>query len=160
MSIIVQQVAAMYSLLYFSKLLYMFRVVTQPTIRSTHNCNCSIWHWSYFETQYVKWAKDERYGPVSTKFRDRSGVPTPLRLRKVSRHGSITLLFSWLHTHCIFRCLTSVRYCNYSYMCSWWWVELPPKTCRAVYRNMINCTWSHFIGQLLTLTHDARADEH
>jgi len=27
--------------------------------------------------------------------------------------------------HCIFRSLTSARYCNYSYMCSWWWVELP-----------------------------------
>jgi len=27
--------------------------------------------------------------------------------------------------------LTSARCCNYSYMCSWWWVELPPKTCRA-----------------------------
>jgi hypothetical protein len=27
--------------------------------------------------------------------------------------------------------LTSARCCNYSYMCSWWWVELPPETCRA-----------------------------
>jgi hypothetical protein len=27
-----------------------------------------------------------------------------------------------------------------SYMCSWWWMELPPETCRAVYRNIINCT--------------------
>ena len=27
---------------------------------------------------------------------------------------------------------TSARCCNYSYMCSWWWVEVPPKTCRAV----------------------------
>jgi hypothetical protein len=32
------------------------------------------------------------------------------------------------------------RCCNYSYMCSWWWVELPPETCRAVYRYIINCT--------------------
>jgi len=29
-------------------------------------------------------------------------------------------------THCIFRSLTSAWCCNYSYMCSWWWVELPP----------------------------------
>jgi hypothetical protein len=35
--------------------------------------------------------------------------------------------------------LTSARCCNYSYMCSWLWVELPPETCRAVYRNIINC---------------------
>ena len=37
--------------------------------------------------------------------------------------------------------LTSVRCCNYSYMCSWWWVQLPPRTCREVYRNIINCIY-------------------
>jgi len=46
MSITVQQVATMYSLLYFCKLLYMFWVVTPPIIRSTYNFNYSIWHWS------------------------------------------------------------------------------------------------------------------
>jgi len=46
MSIIVQQDATMYSSLYFSKFLYMFRVVTPPIIRSAYNCNHSIWHWS------------------------------------------------------------------------------------------------------------------
>jgi len=34
-------------------------------------------------------------------------------------------------THCIFRSLISARCCDYSYMCFWWWVELPPKTCGA-----------------------------
>ena len=48
MSIIVQQDATMYNLLYFCKLLYVFRVVTPPIIRSTYNCNYSIWHWSNF----------------------------------------------------------------------------------------------------------------
>jgi hypothetical protein len=48
MSIIVQQDATMYSLLYFCKLFYMFWVVTPPLIRSTYNCNYSIWHWSNF----------------------------------------------------------------------------------------------------------------
>jgi len=47
-SINVQQDATMYSLLYFCKLLYMFRVVTPPIIMSTYNCNYSIWHWSNF----------------------------------------------------------------------------------------------------------------
>jgi len=32
--------------------------------------------------------------------------------------------------------LTVARCCNYSCMCSWWWVEVPPETCRAVYRNI------------------------
>jgi hypothetical protein len=45
-SIIVQQDATIYSLLHFCKLLYMFRVVTPPIIRSTYNRNYSIWHWS------------------------------------------------------------------------------------------------------------------
>ena len=47
-SVTVQQDATMYSLLYFCKLLYMFRVVTPPLIRSTYNCNYSIWYWSNF----------------------------------------------------------------------------------------------------------------
>jgi len=47
-SIIVQQDATMYSILHFCKLLYMFRVVTSPIIRSTYNCNYNIWHWTNF----------------------------------------------------------------------------------------------------------------
>jgi len=45
MSIIVQQDATIYTLLYFCKLPYMFRVATPPITRSTYNCNYSIWHW-------------------------------------------------------------------------------------------------------------------
>jgi hypothetical protein len=45
MPIMVQQDATRYSLLYFCKLLFMFRMVTPPIIRSTYNCNYSIWHW-------------------------------------------------------------------------------------------------------------------
>ena len=46
MSTVVQQDATTCSLLYFCKLLYTFQVVTPPIIRSTYNCNYSIWHWS------------------------------------------------------------------------------------------------------------------
>jgi len=47
MSIIVQQDATINSFLYFCRLLYMFRVIPLPIIRSTcKNCNYSIWHWS------------------------------------------------------------------------------------------------------------------
>jgi hypothetical protein len=31
--------------------------------------------------------------------------------------------------------LTNDRWCGYSDMSSWWWVERPPKTCRVVYRH-------------------------
>jgi len=73
MSIIVQQDATIYSLLYFCKLLYMFRVVNPPTIRSTHNCNYSIWHWS-------------KFGKCS--------VWSQLKMRVMN----LSLIFSWLHT--------------------------------------------------------------
>ena len=46
MSIIVQQDGTIYNLLYFCWLLYLFRVVPQPIIRSTHNCIYSIWYLS------------------------------------------------------------------------------------------------------------------
>ena len=55
LSIIVQQDATIYGLLYFCKLLYMFRVVTPPTIRSTYNCNYSIWHWSNHLCYLLLW---------------------------------------------------------------------------------------------------------
>jgi len=30
--------------------------------------------------------------------------------------------------------LTNTRCCRYSCLCSWWWVKVPPETCRAVSR--------------------------
>jgi hypothetical protein len=30
--------------------------------------------------------------------------------------------------------VTNTRCCRYRCMRSWWWVEVPPETCRAVYR--------------------------
>ena len=31
--------------------------------------------------------------------------------------------------------LTSTRYCKYSCVCSWWWVEIPPETYREVFQK-------------------------
>jgi hypothetical protein len=111
-SIIVQQYGTMYSLLYFFTLLYMFRVVTPPIIRSTYNSNYNIWHWSNF---------------------GKCSVWSQLNMRVMDPSDQTS------------RSLTSARCCNYSYMCSWWWVELPPETCTAVYRNIINCTSRIFL---------------
>ena len=36
----------LHGLLYLCNLLYMFRLLILPIIRSTYNCNYSIWHWS------------------------------------------------------------------------------------------------------------------
>ena len=43
--IVVQHDATVFSLLYFCRRLYMFRVLT-PIISSSYNCNYSFWHWS------------------------------------------------------------------------------------------------------------------
>jgi len=90
-------------------------VVTPPIIRSTYNCNYSIWHWSNFGKCSV-WGQLKMRGmdpTVSATFHDAEGS------RDLSSLAD--------STHCIFRSLTSARCCNYSYMCSWWWMELPPK---------------------------------
>jgi hypothetical protein len=78
LSIILQQDATMYILLYFCKLLYMFRVVTPPNIRSTYNCNYSIWHWSDFR---------------------KCGVWSQLKVRGMDPTVCpLSLTFSWIHT--------------------------------------------------------------
>jgi len=73
----------------------MFRVVTPPNIRSTYNCNYSIWHWSnrlcYLLLSWSSWNCRSNFSMTA----------------EGSRDG-----------------LTSTRCCNYSYVCSWWWVEL------------------------------------
>ena len=89
MSIIVQQDATIYSLLDFCKLLYMFRAVTPPIIRSTYNCNYNIWHWSnrlcYLPLYRSCWNCSSNSCSIAAGSRDG---------------------------------LTSARCCNYSYMCS------------------------------------------
>ena len=65
LSIIVQQDATIYSLLYFCKLLYMFWVVTPPIIRSTYNCNCSIWQWSDRLCYLPLWWRNWNWVPTS-----------------------------------------------------------------------------------------------
>jgi len=41
------------SIYYSASSLYMFRVPTTPTIRSTQNCNYSLRYWSYFLCSYL-----------------------------------------------------------------------------------------------------------
>jgi hypothetical protein len=47
----------------------------------------------------------------------------------------------------------NTRCCRYSCMRSWLWVEVPPETCRAVYRyklcNVVSCWIYNYIGILL-----------
>jgi len=75
-SIFVQQDATIYSSLYFCKLLYMFRVVLQHIIRSTNNCNNSIWQWStrisYLQLSTI--VEGSRYGLTSARCCNKSYV--------------------------------------------------------------------------------------
>jgi len=94
MSVIVQQAATIYNLLYFCKLLYKFRVVHPPIIKSTYNC-----------------------------------VPSAV-LEEMERSSNSSTIAEGSRND-----LTCARCCNYSYVCSWWWVEVPPETCRAVFQK-------------------------
>ena len=90
-----------YTVYYIWKLIYMFRVVPPPIIRSAYNCIYSIWHLSH---RYC-------YLPIAAG----------------SSNG-----------------VTNTRHCRYSCMSSWWWVEVPPETCRLVSRynklcNVASC---------------------
>ena len=110
--IYIQQDATLHSL-YIWKLLYMFRVVPPPIIRSAYNCIYSIWYLSH---RYS-------YLPLSWKSWNSSTI---------AAGSSIGV--------------KNIRCCRYSYSCmsSWWWVAVPPETCRAVskwnkLRNVTSC---------------------
>jgi len=139
MSIIVQQDATTYSLLYFCKLLYMFRVVSPPSIRSIYNCNYSIWHWSN-RVCYLPRSWNCNYS-IWHWFNRVCYLLRSWNCNYSTWHWTNRVCYlprSWRSWNCRHG-LTSARYCNYSYMCSWWLVEIPPEICRAVYINIINC---------------------
>ena len=46
----IQQVATVCRYLFTAGLLYVFRASIAPIIRSTKNCNCSLWYRSYYVT--------------------------------------------------------------------------------------------------------------
>jgi len=96
--------------IYICKPLYMFRLVSPPIIRSSYHCIYSNWH--YWDCYcYLSWTwLDGNYFPSSHV------------------HHLVT------STTCSSNGLNNARYCRYSDMSSWWWVEMPPVTCRAVCR--------------------------
>jgi len=131
-----------YTVYYIRKLLYMFRVVPPPIIRSAYNCVYCIWYLSH---RYC-------YLPLSWNSWNRfefavGGVRHPQQTQTGSNSSTIAAGSS--------NNVTNTRCCRYSCMRSWWWVELPPETCRAVsrynkLRNVTSC-WI-YIGILLRCT--------
>jgi len=97
-----------YTVYFIWKLLYMFRVVQPPIIRSANNCIYSMWYLSH---RYC-------YLPLSWK--------------------------RWNWFECAVggvRC-DNTRCCRYTCLRSWWWVMVPPETCRAVSRQYKLCNFA------------------
>jgi len=92
------------------KPLYTLRVVSPPIIRSSYHCIYSNWH--YWDCYcYLSWT-----------WLDGNSFPSS------HVHHLVT------STTCSSNGLNNARYCRYSDMSSWWWVVIPPVTCRAVCR--------------------------
>jgi len=107
--------------IYIWKLLYMFRVVTRPIIKSIYNCIYSIWYLSHrYCYLLLSWRSWNRFECAV------GGVRHPQHTQTSSNSSTIAEGSS--------NGVTNTRCCRYSCMCPWWWVELPPETCSAVSR--------------------------
>ena len=91
----------------------MFRMLPPPIIRSAYNCIYSIWYLSH---RYC-------YLPAETGL---SVLCCAQHTQTSSNSSTIAAGSS--------NCMTNTRCCRYSCLRSWWWVEVPPETCRAVPR--------------------------
>ena len=113
-----------YTVYFIRKLLYMFRVVPPPIVRSANNCIYSIWyllhHYCYLPLSWKNWNWFEC--DVHTQTSSNSSTIAP-----GSSNG-----------------VTNTRCCRYSHLRSWRWAVLPPETCTAVSRsnNVASC-WIH-----------------
>jgi hypothetical protein len=88
-SIIVQQDATIYSLLYFCKLLYIFRVVTPPIVRSTYNYTYSTWHWSNRLWYLPLYRRNWNFSAIAEGSRDTYSES----VEEVKMKSSLTCLF-------------------------------------------------------------------
>ena len=118
-----------YTVYCICKLLYMFRVLLPPAaIEYTTRCNVTQFIVSGNCSTCFEWYLHSSSGAhttVSTALSDRDCY-----LRLIAADSS--------------NGLTNTRCCRCSCMRSWWWVEVPPETCRAVSRynklcNVASC---------------------
>ena len=124
------------------KLLYMFLVVSPPIIRNTHNRIYSIWYllnrYCYLpllwkSCNWFEWGVGNVlicFGAVANV----SQQPNQNRSVKFPHHTQTNCNPSTVAAGSS-NGLTSTRYCKYGCVCSWWWVEIPLETCRAVFQK-------------------------
>ena len=132
-----QQDATLHSLFISGKLLHMFRVISSPIFRSTHNCT----YLDYLVLvkplflpaavvevlgQSVVW---EMYWSVLVRLQPHQSRPVQFPHHTQTRYNSSTTAPGSSNG------LTITRYCKYSCVCSWWWVEIPPETGRVVFQK-------------------------
>ena len=84
----IQQDATVCRYLFTANLLYMFRASMAPIIRSTKNCNCSLWYRSYYVT-VQRPSSSVAYRPCWSK------VVALLRNMTCTRGCSYSFVYSW-----------------------------------------------------------------
>jgi len=110
-----------YTVYFTWKLLYMFRVVPPPIIRSANNCIYSIWclshRYCYLPLSWKSWNQFECVV---------GGVRQPQHTQTSSKSSTTAVDSN--------NGVTNSRCCRYSCLLSWLWVAVPTETCRAVSR--------------------------
>jgi hypothetical protein len=148
---------------FIRKLLYMFRVVPPPIIRSAYNSIYSIWYLShrycYPPLSCKSWNSTSNSSTITA---DSSNGVTNTRCRRyrcmrswwwvqLSRKSWNSTLKLSSNSYTITadssNGVTNTKYCRYSCMRSWWQVEVPKEKCRAVSRynklcNVASC-WKY-----------------
>ena len=91
-----------------------------------------VWYFFFFQYISIKIKKNTVYLDLKTALHVSGGISTHHQ-----EHTQLYLQHLVLVKPLLLRSngLTSTRCCRYSCVCSWWWVEIPPETCRAVFRS-------------------------
>ena len=155
------------SIYYSASSLYMFRVSNILIIRSTQNCNYSLWYWSYFFVQLPpsNVAKLQPLVlviffvqlPPSNVAKLRSPVLViffvQLPLSNVTKlqppvlvifivqlpPSNVAKSLATLEGGSCTKNMTSTGGCSYSFVYSWWWVWLTPQTCTVNLQSNLCC---------------------
>jgi len=108
-----------------------------------HQCNYILlsqvyWVWQVVKTPTiiynnpVYWNIYRMHGPINAKFINTKQANETYQYKNIKRKLYKTNAAIWYNKIC--RGVTNTRCYRYSCMRSWWWVEVPPETCRAVSR--------------------------
>ena len=127
-----------YTVYYIWKLLYMFRLVSPPIIRSANNCICSIWYLLHRCCYLLlSWRVETGLSVLCCV------VGSAYATYNTTQHTQTSFNTSTIAAGSSNR-VTNTRWCRYSCLRSWWWVVIPPKTCNAFSRynklcNVASC---------------------